>query len=90
MDYAYGPRAIEPWSRDWYRACARRCQVGSEPAATLGLVHIPSALDEQHRLGVHGMSSSCTQGGVGCHAGCLSNPGLSVNERVAPVTTCTV
>jgi hypothetical protein len=33
-------------------------QVRSEPAATLGLVHAPGALDEQDRLAVHGMSST--------------------------------
>lgn len=24
MDYAYGPRRAEPWSREWYRACSAR------------------------------------------------------------------
>lgn len=23
-DYVYGPRRIEPWSREWYRACGAR------------------------------------------------------------------
>ncbi len=24
MDYVYGPRRIEPWTREWYRACSAR------------------------------------------------------------------
>jgi hypothetical protein len=35
-------------------------EVGGEPAASLGLVHAPGALDEQNRLGVHSVSSSCS------------------------------